>query len=52
MPNKQIEEIEKELKRMFYPDEDLPPPGGLSIPIPMIDGIETGIPRPPPDDQD
>ena len=49
MPDKQIEEIEKEMKRMFYPDQELPPP--YSVPIPIDDGIETGIPRPPPDER-
>ena len=52
MSDKQIEEIEKEMKRLFYPDQELPPPCSVPVPIPMVDGIETGIPRPPPDDQD
>ncbi len=49
MANAKVKEIEKEIKELFYKDRELPPP--YSVSVPMGDGIETGKPRPPSDDQ-
>lgn len=49
MSNKQVKEIEKDVKDLFYRDQELPPP--YSVPVPISAGIKTGKPRPTFDDQ-
>lgn len=49
MSNKQVREIEKDVKDLFYGDRELPQP--YAVPVPIGEGIKTGKPRPPPDDQ-
>ena len=49
MSDTQVKEIEKNMKDLFYGGQDLPQPNSVSVPI--GDGIETGKPRPPSDDQ-
>ena len=49
MSNAQVKEIEKDMKNLFYDGQELPLPNSVSVPI--GDGIETGEPRPLPDDR-